>query len=109
MQVVTKQMQALTKQCAEILHQNSILATVQSFQAGFWRDLARPRRIASEISVQTVASDLFWRPWCFWKQGQGSAAATDPFITWWYIRATSPFLAIPVSFIHGGKRAKWGR
>jgi lipopolysaccharide biosynthesis glycosyltransferase len=31
----TKQMQSVTKQYAEILHQNSILATVHSFQAGF--------------------------------------------------------------------------
>jgi hypothetical protein len=28
-------MQAVTKQCAEILHQNSILATVQPFQEPF--------------------------------------------------------------------------
>jgi hypothetical protein len=52
------------------LHQNSILATVQSFQARFWQ--GRAGRIASEIPVQTVSSDLFWQPWCFWKGAQGS-------------------------------------
>jgi hypothetical protein len=44
-------------------HLTSILTTVQSFQVGFWRGLAE--RIASEIWVWTVSSDLFDSPGAF--------------------------------------------
>jgi hypothetical protein len=42
-------MQSVTKQCAKILHQNSISATVQPFQAGFWQGLANDHAFLASV------------------------------------------------------------
>jgi hypothetical protein len=54
MQAVTKQMQAITKQCADLLHQNSILTTGNHFKLDFDRVLlgGQPAKFRFELSLQ---------------------------------------------------------
>jgi hypothetical protein len=70
---------------------DSILATVQLFQAGFWPGFTG--MIASEIWVGTVFLDLFWWPWCLCRKAEGSPCQSKQmhmnptrftWLLWWW-------------------------